>query len=141
MYERLNRINLLVRQVSLYNPESIVQKLCTDLNIDLAGEIEKDTSIFHNVASSNLYNTLTKEDKINIRDMFHIDNEIYNDHSIFSQLDNICSFCGKCSYTTKFDSSWKKYLYCANCIESKEASLGWFKTRPSTSWPRCPGYT
>jgi hypothetical protein len=124
LYERLNRINLLVRQVSLYNPESIVQKLCTDLNIDLAGEIEKDTSIFHNVASSNLYNTLTEEDKINIRDMFHIDNEIYNDHSIFSQLDNICSFCGEYSYTTKFDLSWKKYSYCANCIESKEALLG-----------------
>jgi|LauGreDrversion4_2_1035121.scaffolds.fasta_scaffold07767_6 hypothetical protein len=124
LYERLNRINLLVRQVSLKNPESIVKKLCDDLNIELAGEIQKDTLTYHNMASTNLYNSLTEEDKIEIRQMFDIDNEIYNNHSIFSQLDNVCSFCGEYSYTTKFDSSWKKYSYCSNCIESGKALLG-----------------
>jgi hypothetical protein len=124
LYKRLNRINLLVRQTSLYNAESVAQKICDDLGIEMAGEIEKDNLTYHNIASTNLYNSLTEEDKAKIEELFDIDLEIYNNHSIFSQLDNICSFCGEYSYTTKFDLSWKKYSYCANCIESKEALLG-----------------
>ena len=124
LYKRLNRINLLVRQTSLYNAESVAQKICDDLGIEMAGEIQKDNLTFHNIASTNLYNSLTEEDKAKIEELFDIDLEIYNNHSIFSQLDNICSFCGEYSYTTKFDLSWKKYSYCANCIESKEALLG-----------------
>ena len=124
LYERLNRINLLVKQVSLYNPESVAQKICNDLNIDLAGEIEKDNLTYHNIASTNLYNSLTEEDKTKIREMFSIDNEIYNNHSIFSQLDNVCSFCGRYAYTTEFDSTWKKYSFCVECINSKEALIG-----------------
>jgi hypothetical protein len=124
LYERLNRINLLVRQVSLYNPESLAQKICNDLNIDLAGEIEKDTSTYHNMASSNLYNSLTEEEISWIEDLFAVDVEIYNNHSIFSQLDNVCSFCGRYAYTTEFDSTWKKYSFCVECIKSKEALIG-----------------
>ena len=124
LYKRLNRINLLIRQTSLYNAESVAQKICDDLGIEMAGEIQKDNLTFHNIASTNLYNSLTEEDKAKIEELFDIDLEIYNNHSIFSQLDNICSFCGEYSYTTKFDLSWKKYSYCANCIESKEALLG-----------------
>lgn len=124
LYKRLNRINLLVRQTSLYNPESIFQKICNDLNIDLAEEIEKDNLTYHNIASINLYNSLTEENKTKIREMFSIDNEIYSNHSIFSQLDNVCSFCGRYAYTTKFDSTWKKYSFCVECIKSKEALIG-----------------
>jgi hypothetical protein len=144
LYERLNRINLLVRQVSLYNPQSVAQKICDDLNIpgyaflNLAGRfsaesisiksvagVKKDNLKYHNVASSNLYNSLTKEEISWIENLFSIDVEIYNDHSIFSQLDNICSFCGKYAYTTEYIyTTWKKYSFCVKCIKLKEALIG-----------------
>ena len=124
LYERLNRINLLVRQTSLYSPKPVAKKLCDDLDIKMAGEIENDNLIFHNIASSNLYNSLTEEDKKWLEDFFAIDVEIYNNHSIFSQLDNVCSFCGDYAYTTEFDTTWKKYSFCVECIKSKEAFLG-----------------
>jgi hypothetical protein len=124
LYARLKSINLLIRQNSLYDPEVIVKKIANDLDIEMAGEIQKDELTFHNMASSNLYNSLTEEEKDYIRNLFSIDLEIYNDHSIFSRLDNICSFCGKSSYTSGFDSSWKKYSFCVECIKSKEALIG-----------------
>lgn len=43
LYERLNRINLLVRQTSMYNPESVAKKLCDDLNIKMTGRSKKIT--------------------------------------------------------------------------------------------------
>jgi len=124
LYKRLNRINLLVRQSSLYKPESIAKKLCNDLDIKMAGDIEEDNLIFHNIASSNLYNSLTQEDKDWLEEFFSLDVEIYNNHSIFSQLDNVCSFCGDYAYTTEFDTTWKKYSFCVECIKSKETLLG-----------------
>lgn len=124
LYSRLNRINLLIRQPSLYNPEPVVKKICNDLGIEMAGEIEKDHLTFHNIASSNLYNSLTQEDKDWLEEFFSLDVEIYNNHSIFSQLDNVCSFCGDYAYTTEFDTTWKKYSFCVECIKSKEALLG-----------------
>jgi len=125
LYDRLNRINLLVRQTSLYNPESVAQKLCSDLNIEMAGDLEKDNSIYHNIASSNLYKQLTKEDIAWIEDLFAVDVEIYNNHSIFSQLDNICSFCGRYAYTTEYiRTTWKKYSFCVECVKLKEALIG-----------------
>jgi hypothetical protein len=124
LYARLKSINLLIRQNSLYDPEVVVKKIANDLGIEFAGEIQKDELTFHNMASSNLYNSLTEEEKDYIRNLFSIDLEIYNDHSIFSRLDNICSFCGKSSYTSGFDSSWKKYSFCVECIKSKEALIG-----------------
>ena len=76
------------------------------------------------MASSNLYNSLTEEEISWIEDLFAVDVEIYNNHSIFSQLDNVCSFCGRYAYTTEFDSTWKKYSFCVECIKSKEALIG-----------------
>lgn len=123
LYERLNRINLLVRQTSMYNPESVAKNYAMTWILN-DGEIKKDHLTFHNIASSNLYNSLTEEDKKWIENFFAIDVEIYNNHNIFSQLDNVCSFCGDYAYTTEFDTTWKKYSFCVECIKSKEAFLG-----------------
>jgi hypothetical protein len=114
---------LLIRQNSLYCPEIIATKIASDLNINWAGEIEKNL-MFHNMASSNLYASLTEKEKNIIKDLFYIDVEVYNNHSIFSQLDNICSFCGRYAYTTGFDTTWTKYSFCVECIKSKEALIG-----------------
>lgn len=124
LYTRLNSINTLIRQNSLYDPEVVVKKISEDLNIKMAGETQKDKSTFHNMASSNLYNSLTEKEKDYIRELFSIDVEIYNNHNIFSQLDNVCSFCGRYAYTTEFDTTWKKYSFCVECIKSKEALIG-----------------
>ena len=124
LYKRLDRINLLVRQTSLYNPEPVVKRLCNDLNIKIAGDIKKDHLTYHSIASDNLYNSLTEEDKKWIEDFFAIDVEIYNNHSIFTQLDNVCSFCGRYAYTTHFDTNWKKYSFCVECVNSRKALIG-----------------
>ena len=124
LYDRLNRINLLVRQNSLFNPLSVAQKMCDDLDIKMAWDIEGDKLIFHNIASSNLYNSLTETEISKLKEIFSLDVEVYNNHSIFSQLDNVCSFCGRYAYTTEFDTTWKKYSFCVECIKSKEALIG-----------------
>lgn len=86
LYTRLKRINLLVRQTSLYDPEPIVKKICSDLGIDFIGGVEKDQLTFYNMASSNLYKTLTEEEKAEIEKLFDVDCEVYNNDDLFYKV-------------------------------------------------------
>lgn len=86
LYKRLDRSNLIIKQISLLEPKKIIEKICKDFNINFEGEIKIDTNTFSNMASKTLYNSLTEADKAIIEQMFAIDLEIYNSN-IFTQLD------------------------------------------------------
>ncbi len=76
--KRLNRINFLVdHKYLLNNLNNVVEKICTDLNIEKV-IIESDTTTYANIGSLSLYNSLTDSDKTKLSEFFDIDYKIYN---------------------------------------------------------------
>lgn len=86
LYSRINRVNLMIRHSDLKSMDYsiLINKISNDLKIN----IELDTSNlnrqhFKNDASSLLFKSLNQEDKDYILQSFEIDKEIYENDSLF----------------------------------------------------------
>lgn len=77
LWERLNRVNLLVsHDILLEDVQFVTKKICKDLNIEnISFENDKDT--YSNPGSRNLYLSLNDYDKEKISNFFKIDYKVY----------------------------------------------------------------
>lgn len=86
VYKRVNRTNLMIRHKDLKEMDYslLVKKISTDLGVDIVIDLSNiNKQHFKNHASETLFNSLTQEDKDTINSKFELDNEIYNNDSLF----------------------------------------------------------
>ncbi len=80
LYERLNRVNLLVKSdhMKKWGAKNVLLQLSYDLHRAIYPQSYEDSHKYSNPASLKLYRSLTDEDKEFILQFFEIDSEIYN---------------------------------------------------------------
>jgi hypothetical protein len=85
-YERVKRVNLMIRQKDLktMNYLKLIKKISEDLGIDINIDLSNiDKENFKNNSSELLFSKLTKEDLEIIYNNFLFDKKIYEDDSLF----------------------------------------------------------
>jgi len=78
--KRLNRVNLLVKNKDLNNPNKIIEQISSDMGLEIDYRVSDsiDMSYNGNTASKSLYDSLNNSERLFLEDAFSIDLEMYN---------------------------------------------------------------
>ena len=91
-FDRIKRVNVLLKdtQLNYQTCDTVMKKILKDFNIKDSFYIDNKKKYDHNITkgSTELYNSLTKQDIDYIYNLNNIDSEIYFSQSIYTSIED-----------------------------------------------------